>query len=91
MTKLEAMKARLAAATPGPWRQELNDRHWGEHAEWMVRNLVKLAEVRFREDARFLAHARTDMELLLAVADATHDRQWTRVIELMHTLDAEES
>lgn len=86
---LAAVKARAAAATEGPWRQEPNtaagrvwvqmSRHYG-HADleplFSVRSRQsgKRAEFEQREaDAEFIAHARTDVPALVEVAEHLDD------------------
>jgi hypothetical protein len=63
--ELDAIRARAAAATPGPWR--LSDGGWGEyvqdangHALWALGHTPRA------EDAQFVAHARTDVPALLS-------------------------
>lgn len=66
----DAIKARLAAATPGPWFARPNDLIGG----WCVRIVDTLpsegpgevADFIREEDARFIAHALQDIEVLLA-------------------------
>lgn len=71
---LADIKARAAAATPGPWEaiehvgsEPAMSSVWttedGEHD-------VCLAEETLLADAEFVAHARTDIDRLLAVAEA---------------------
>ncbi len=85
MKKLDAMKARLAAATLGPWNWQAGDASmiW-LHGPDDMRDVVltctrcescqkseKKCDWPEKADGDFIAHARTDMELLLAVAQAS--------------------
>lgn len=66
---IETIKARAAAATPGPWGTTVVDSDGYEDivdAEEATL-FMSVTEV---ADARFIAHARTDVELLLDVAEA---------------------
>jgi hypothetical protein len=68
---LDAVQARADAATPGPWR--LTDGGWGEFVQdsegrelWALRHTPEVA------DAEFVAHARTDVPLLVAALREAH-------------------
>ena len=69
MIDLEVIKARLAAATPGPWFAHADDLIGG----WCVRTVDtppsegpgEVASFIHEEDARLIAHARVDLEALV--------------------------
>ncbi len=83
MKKIEAIRKRLDAATPGPWRTwgtatGPNSRAGGRKPFWRIDSdrIQRLAELRGREssaatnigeDAAFIASAPTDIKWLLAV------------------------
>lgn len=65
MSRVEDIKARLDAATPGPWEaqgQEDNDTGFD-----VV--IKEVAVVQYRRDADLIAHAPTDLRDLLAIAE----------------------
>lgn len=71
MSRIEDIKARVAAATPGPW---VADEEWwvcqpGEDGDIIVDGSV-FPDPR---DAAFIAHARTDIPDLLRVVEAAAD------------------
>lgn len=79
----ESIRARVAAATPGPWYAETADellmcrvgveghlRGVGDYAIAFFDGSVRPEPGSDEDDATFIAHARADIERLLAVADA---------------------
>lgn len=90
MTYRDALKARIAAATKGPWVCADIVRPDGEVETFQVAAeedgpLICTMEhdgLPIRSNRRFIAHARTDVELLLAqlermeAAIAEHKRMW---------------
>jgi hypothetical protein len=68
VSDLDAIRARLAAATPGPW-------HWAHHGTWEVEappnQLVADCGTvgRAKADAALIAHAPADLAALLAEVD----------------------
>lgn len=74
MKRLDEIEARTRAATEGPWEAEHHyNRLTGKHA---VSEIPRVAEcmgngdggLDCKEDAEFIAHARTDVPALVAVA-----------------------
>lgn len=64
MTRLEEIKRRAETATPGPWEFE----GWDNHKRGVVQSkemCIAIAQWS-SHDARFIAHARTDIPLLVA-------------------------
>lgn len=82
---LEAIQARLAAATPGPWYAHADDLIGG----WCVRTVEtppsegpgEVASFIREEDARLIAHARVDLEAL--VAEVEQLRAKTRTLNAL--------
>lgn len=83
-SKLDKIKERVAAATPGPWDDD---------GDFGVASLA---------DARFIAHSREDISLLLKVVEAAreycslphHDysvAEWINLLGAIDQLDAEEA
>ena len=75
MTRLDEIEARTNAATPGPWEAGCNDRHvlyvTTENEEFCAEYGPELYDSQgFFSDAdtEFIAHARTDVPALVAVA-----------------------
>lgn len=74
--RIEAIKTRLAAATPGPWVAVVRD----DDDQWYVRQsdgehdiVARIGANNFHgvlADARFIAAAPVDLEWLLRVAEA---------------------
>jgi len=74
--QLAAIRAREAAANPGPWAAEDDGLVWGQGPGDPVSGSAQLA------DAEFIAHARQDIPDLLAELDemrALFDMQWRRM------------
>lgn len=82
---LDTIRERADAATPGPWKVTWDgendpDGAWSAEWPWLIRqdiypgkSVANLAEVEAStEDAEFIAHARTDIPVLLAHIDALH-------------------
>ena len=80
---LDTIRERADAATPGPWKVTWDgendpDGAWSAEWPWLIRqdiypgkSVANLAEVEAStEDAEFIAHARTDIPVLLAHIDA---------------------
>lgn len=69
----EGLRARLEAATPGPWTTKYESSRLGLIAElgndvvWPVGDTMPLGS---KDDAALIAAARQDLPALLAVADA---------------------
>lgn len=67
MSRLDAIAARLEAATPGPWQAVTdNDGRTKEHAVWSERFLIAEC-IQTKPDADLIAHAPADLAVLLAV------------------------
>jgi hypothetical protein len=70
-----AIRAREAAATPGPWLAHDGNLDYDPRPFWVIsqeteqEDSVAEVHVGFREDAEFIAHARTDIPALLADRD----------------------
>ena len=107
-TPLEQMRARLEAATEGPWHWEgdypegtcPHGTEWADHGPDLIAadgSAVTVAigydssSLKIKDaDADFIAHARTDMETLLRVAEAALARQdadWDNLSERTDALD----
>lgn len=78
MSRLDAIKARLEAATPGPWNKFGQTRHvYSELPEGTLGGF--LAEAINANDANLIAHAPADLAALLRVAEAARlALNWTR-------------
>ena len=76
--KLEEIKARCIAATPGPWEHVTHDEYYGQgygevtHFVKQGENLLRIGlgcdqkqYFRYCNDALFIAHAREDIPYLL--------------------------
>ena len=61
-TRLDEIRARCEAATPGPWESSLGDIFFGEYMLY-----VECAGT--NEDSEFIAHAREDIPFLLGEAE----------------------
>lgn len=72
------IRARLAAATPGPWEFGCGLSDW-HVSTGGVDDCITVATTIYGDDGEFIAHAPDDLRLLLAVADAAaeviHDSQ----------------
>jgi hypothetical protein len=74
---LVAIKARLAAATPGPWKfdeQVKNPRHLNDGRGWPIVTAEEYAGASWFEfenpnDKLFIAHAREDIPALLSLVE----------------------
>lgn len=74
----ESVKARLAAATPGPWTADWTTDVWerpslfaGHRDSYVVPGVAACGRTKGGwNDATFIAHARTDLELALEVIEA---------------------
>ncbi len=79
MNRLDAIEARAAAATPGPWEViDLIGSRPLRASVWTTEDGVHdvcLAEETTPADAAFIAQARTDIPALLAVARALEEVQ----------------
>lgn len=62
MADINAIRKRCDAATPGPWVVATN----GPRDVVITQPIHEMFRVAFREDAEFIAHARTDIPALLA-------------------------
>lgn len=93
MLDLDAIEARAEAATPGPWTARLRDDMW-EINDGSGSNFVSIVEscwlpddcdtgqyggIPDVDDARFIAHARTDVPALVAELRAARE-----VVEAAH-------
>lgn len=63
---LDAIRARCEATTAGPWEAAEMLRWPGRWDVWEADGRKCIAEVLWERDAEFIAHARTDVEALLA-------------------------
>ncbi|GAA4681242.1 hypothetical protein [Phytohabitans rumicis] len=75
---LDAIRARLAAATAGPWRAHPDGLVWADRPGDPVSGSTEV------EDAEFIAHARTDVPALLAELD----EGWARLVTVERVFDA---
>lgn len=62
---LAEIKAREQAAMPGPWEYECFGRY-EDHDECILKTGTDECEISAKEDAEFIAHARTDIPVLIA-------------------------
>lgn len=77
MNRIEEIKARVEAATPGPW--------WGDHANYCVvqahrahdDNPETVADNVYAEDIDFIAHAREDIPYLLDELADSFPKTWS--------------
>jgi hypothetical protein len=67
---LEPIKARVKEATPAPWRLHEVARDNGDEDVWVVFNDADDSSMMQRQDADFIAHARTDIPALIAEVEA---------------------
>jgi len=86
MSELDQIKARLQAATPGPWEADTGVRGdcvvWGPNGRFLMNAQAEPHWIEYpgekrsvsfdvdRRDAEFIAHARTDVPALLALVRA---------------------
>ena len=70
---LDAIRARCDAATPGPWRLKGLEIH-GDSKPGRCGLLIYDEGGHDKKDARFIAHARTDIPALLAYIDELEAR-----------------
>lgn len=87
MTRLDEIRARLEAATPGPWSAD----YWhGDPLQtWAVTDDAGVKELAVADelteaDALLIAHAPEDLRILLAVAEAaaewiTRSDEWSAI------------
>lgn len=77
---LEPIKARLLIATPGPWQRDKGCNIWGPDSfpviDW-TSETVKVADI------RFIAHARVDVENLVAEVEKLRDAA-SKAIPVLH-------
>ena len=83
MNKLDAIRARWAAATPGPWIMERSGpcyevvrRPGGLRIAWVPYDFGPDED---EANAIAIADARADIPLLLAVAEAAREWRWSRL------------
>lgn len=76
MDELEAVRARVAAATPGPWQRHGSDVRAEGVGDLLFRGRDGSAEVRRQADAdaEFVAHAREDVLRLLSLLERGSDQ-----------------
>ena len=97
MLDLDPIKARLAAATPGPWRWSRVE-SWGHvaklHDIHFLPNLASLSSTQQDQaDADLIAHAPSDLAALVAeverlrAAIKTHERNGRRMSNNPHDRD----
>ena len=87
---LDAIEARAAAATPGPWDSPDASKYPDNAEELHISNWC--LSMSTSEDAQFIAHSRTDIPALTArvretEADLIHERN--EVTRVIHQLKAE--
>ena len=70
----ESIRERLAAATPGPWSALTDRPHFVVYGDDDDSGEADVCEPYLPQDAAFIAASRTDVELLLAVAEAIKAR-----------------
>ena len=71
-TKLDAIRVREQAATPGEWRVGISESYgW---PVFRIRDMVGPTDEETEADAEFIQHSRADIPLLLAVAEAAAAR-----------------
>lgn len=88
MSSNEEIKARLEAASPGPWKvDEAN-----APDEWWLSDIVTddtgrrvafTAEPEMGDDAEFIAHARQDVETLLERVETAEEAATARAISIL--------
>lgn len=101
--RIEQIRERAAAATPGPWGEFDGNEGIRERGPmWMVANdefhnpgpdpdapwLAVEIHVGVKEDAEFIAHARTDLPFLLAEYDRLQglvDKQMWLILDLQRS------
>lgn len=72
--QLAEIKAREQAATPGPWEYECFGRY-EDHDECILKTETDECEISAKEDAEFIAHARTDIPALVAEVEQLQTAQ----------------
>lgn len=72
--QLTEIKAREQAATPGPWEYECFGRY-EDHDECILKTETDECEISAKEDAEFIAHARTDIPALVAEVEQLQTAQ----------------
>lgn len=80
MTTVDQIRARVEAASPGPWRiDEASRLH---RATTLVDQHTWIGEVRAPDaDENLIAHSRADLEYLLKLLDATQEAMTERATE----------
>ena len=74
MTRLDEIKKRIEASTPGPWRKEGNGAVWGPCGDTGSMRVAMVGYASFDEsNTNFIAHSRTDLPALVEVVDAARD------------------
>jgi len=68
---LSSIRARVEAATPGPWEKVQYDGWWIGGKAYMQ---MATEAWPYEPDVDFIAHARTDIPLLLKVAEAAEEQ-----------------
>lgn len=74
MTKLDAIEARLAAATPGPWT--ISHHNDNQIIRGDGTSVADTWYENYESNALFIAHAPDDMAALLAVAKVAMDYRY---------------
>jgi hypothetical protein len=72
---IDAIKARLAAATPGPWARH-GSNVWPENSTgplFIGRDGTSEVRPQADADAEFVAHAKDDVAALVKLLEADHD------------------
>lgn len=93
MTRLEEIRARLKAATPGPW--EWDGRVWGydkeQEAPWLndrEGNRILWGEINaHKRDAELISHAPSDLAYLLSLLESS-EKEARELKKRNHTLEA---
>lgn len=73
-TRLDEIKARLAAATAGPWTIFGSELYEDEFAVMHSEGRNCVADGVLRRDAEFIAHARADIEWLIGELEQARNR-----------------
>ena len=89
-SRLDAIKARAAAATEGPWRVQLDGFDYGPWDEVYVDNARGECPCTpcGVSNAEFIAHARSDVPVLVAAVEAALNMPG-EVVECGYPLDSE--
>ena len=70
MNRLDALKARLAAATPGPWKSGGDEVYSGFASTYAVIGSIYESTGRQDENANFIAHSPADLAHAVEVIEA---------------------